>query len=78
MDSQSFEGMWEEISMRHGKDLQGHRVQVRVVDRAAPANRGSIQKSWNSFERKVGKLSRGRRIPSCRLYTSEDFYETSA
>jgi hypothetical protein len=72
MDERLIEGTWEEVSERHGSELKGHRVQVRVIDRNRASN--FDESAWNAARELVQKLMAGKpRI--MKLLKAEDIYE---
>jgi hypothetical protein len=32
MESEFYQGIWEEVARDHGQDLRGHRVEIRIID----------------------------------------------
>ncbi|MFI5386132.1 MAG: hypothetical protein ACHQ50_08430, partial [Fimbriimonadales bacterium] len=74
MDPNFFEGVWEDVAAKYAKALQGHRVEIRVLDKPGAAT--GAREAWSAFESRVAKISSGWRIPGGRLYSAEDFYES--
>ena len=74
MEPRIIEGDWDDVSVKHAKDLRGHRVEIRVLEAGEKGR--SRSESFAAFEARVGKITRGWRIPGGRLYTAEDFYES--
>ncbi len=77
MDSKVLYGMWDEVSRRYRDVLTGHRVEIRILDSEEPAPQADSRRSWADFDRRVGAITRGARIPGGRMYASTDFYESA-
>jgi hypothetical protein len=68
------EGLWEDVSAKHSGELQGHLVEIRVMDEKEPA---APKESLRAFEARIRQLTGGIRLPEGKVYTAEDIYECS-
>jgi len=74
--SSVYQGIWEEISLRHAGAFQGHRVEIRILDNEGASTPEEKRIGWTEFEEKVRQVTTGVRLPSSRILVAEDFYES--
>lgn len=76
MEYQIIQGIWEELAPLHSANLQGHRVEIRVLDgghRRASIDKADFDKSMS----RIAELTKGAGSISPTPLRAEDFYETA-